>query len=80
MKERDSTAVMTSVCYYKWPEGGNFQAGPRLDDTRMECHRCLSRKEATYRVYSDALEMAVCAACADEARRLGLDVEPLSRD
>jgi hypothetical protein len=80
MKQHDSTAVMTSVCYYKWPEGGNFQAGPRLNDTRMKCQRCLSGDEATYRVYSDALEMAVCVACADEARRLGLDIEPLSWD
>jgi hypothetical protein len=78
MKQRDSTADMTSVCYYKWPEGGNFQAAVRLDDTRMKCQRCLSGEEATYRVRSDALEMVVCAACAAEARKLGLDVEPLS--
>ena len=80
MKQHDSAAVMTPVCYYKSPTGGNFQAGPRLNDTRMKCQRCLSGKEAIYRVYSDALDTVVCAACADEARRLGLDVEPLSRD
>ena len=61
----------------KSPEEGNFQAGTRLDDTRMKCERCLSGEEARYRVYSDALDMAVCAACADEARKLGIDVEPL---
>jgi hypothetical protein len=71
---------MISVCYYKSPEGENFQAGPRLDDTRMNCQRCLSGEEAIYRVYSDALDLAVGAACADEARRLGLGVEPLSRE
>jgi hypothetical protein len=33
--------------------------------------------EATYRVYSDAMEMKVCAACAAEAQRLGLAIELL---
>jgi citrate lyase beta subunit len=69
---------MISVCYYKSPKERTFQAGDRLKDTRMKCQRCLSGKEATYRVYSDALDMAVCAACAAEARKLGLTVEPLS--
>ena len=71
---------MISVCYYKLPKEGNFQAGTRLNETRMECRRCLTGEEATYRVYSDALDMAVCAACADEARKLGLTVEPLSQE
>ena len=57
---------------------GNFQAAARLYDTRMKCQRCLSGEEATYRVYSDALDVAVCAACAAEARKLGLTVEPLN--
>jgi hypothetical protein len=43
----------------------------------MECQRCLTGKEAKYRIYSDIKDMKVCAACADEARRLGLTVEPL---
>jgi hypothetical protein len=43
----------------------------------MECQRCLVGREAKYRVYSDAIEMKVCAVCAEEARRLGLTVEPL---
>ena len=43
----------------------------------MECQRCLLGKEAKYRVYSDVLNMKVCAACADEARRLGIAVEAL---
>jgi hypothetical protein len=46
----------------------------------MKCQRCLSGEEVKYRVYSDALDIAVCAACADEARRLGLTVEPLSQE
>ena len=43
----------------------------------MECQRCLTGKEAKYRIYSDIIDMKVCATCADEARRLGLTVEPL---
>ena len=43
----------------------------------MKCERCLSREEATYRVRSDVIDMRVCAACAAEARRLGLAVQIL---
>ena len=43
----------------------------------MKCERCCRRDEATYRVRSDIIDMKICAACADEARRLGLAVEPL---
>jgi hypothetical protein len=43
----------------------------------MECQRCSTGKEAKYRVYSDVIDMKVCAACADEARRLGIAVEAL---
>jgi len=57
---------------------GHVQAAPRLNDSKSG--RCLSGEEATYRVYTDALDMAVCAACADEARKLGIDVEPLSQE
>ena len=73
-------AVMTLLCYYKAPKERSFQAAARLDDARMKCQRCLTGEEATYRVYSDALEMAVCPACAAEARKLGLTVEPLSQE
>ena len=37
----------------------------------------MTGKEAKYRIYSDIIDMKVCAVCADEARRLGLTVEPL---
>ena len=40
----------------------------------MKCQRCIRGAEATYRVYSDAMEMKVCAACAAEAERLGLAI------
>ena len=43
----------------------------------MKCQRCLSGEEASYRVRSDLIDMKVCAACADEARRLRLTVEVL---
>jgi hypothetical protein len=70
---------MISLSYYDLPEG-NFLAADRLNETTMKCQRCLSGEKATYRVYSDALDIGVCAACADEARRLGLTVEPLSQE
>jgi hypothetical protein len=43
----------------------------------MKCQRCVRGEEATYRVRSDVIDMKVCAACADEARRPGLAVEVL---
>ena len=43
----------------------------------MKCQRCCGREEAVYRVRSDVIDMKVCAACADEARRLRIAVEVL---
>jgi hypothetical protein len=43
----------------------------------MECQRCLTGKEAKYRVYTDIIDMKVCEVCADEARKLGIAVEVL---
>ena len=43
----------------------------------MECQRCLLGKEAKYRVYTDLIDIKVCETCADEARRLGIAVEPI---
>jgi hypothetical protein len=43
----------------------------------MKCERCLRDEEATYRVHTDLIDMKVCAACAEEARRLGIAVEVL---
>jgi hypothetical protein len=43
----------------------------------MECQRCSTGKEAKYRVYTDVINMKVCAACAEEARKLGIAVEVL---
>ena len=86
--ETDPTDWASSIGTYRGIEEtdrrslreGQVQAAPRLNDSKMKCGRCLSGEEATYRVYTDALDMAVCAACADEARKLGIGVEPLSQE
>jgi hypothetical protein len=44
----------------------------------MKCQRCLSGQQAAYRVYTDALNIKVCATCAGEALRLGIAVEVLN--
>ena len=46
--------------------------------SEMKCQRCLrDGAQAVYRVFSDAIDIKVCVACADEARKLGINVEPL---
>jgi hypothetical protein len=44
----------------------------------MKCQRCLGNEEATYRVYSDEMDMKVCAGCAEEAQKIGISVEFLA--
>ena len=44
----------------------------------MKCERCSTDEDATYRVYTDAMEMKVCAACAAEAQKLGIASEALA--
>jgi hypothetical protein len=41
----------------------------------MKCRRCLSESEHSFCVYTDEINMMVCAGCAGEARRLGLPVQ-----
>jgi hypothetical protein len=41
----------------------------------MQCERCKSGAKAIFRVRSDILDMLVCAACAAEARMMGISVE-----
>jgi len=41
----------------------------------MQCERCKSGAEAIFHVRSDILDMLVCAACAAEARMMGIPVE-----
>jgi hypothetical protein len=43
----------------------------------MKCQRCWSDQEPAYRVYTDALNIKVCATCAQEALALGIAVEVL---
>lgn len=44
----------------------------------MKCQRCLGNEKATYRVYSDEMDMKVCAGCAEEAQKIGVSVEFLA--
>ncbi len=48
-----------------------------MTEAGKDCQRCLRGGAARYRVYSDALDMKVCVLCAEEARELGISVEPL---
>ena len=43
----------------------------------MECQRCLTGKEAKYRVYTDIIDMKVCELAPMTARKLGIAVEAL---
>jgi hypothetical protein len=45
----------------------------------MKCERCLKGDEAKYCVHTDIIDMKVCAACAEEAGRLGIVFEALDR-
>jgi len=44
----------------------------------MKCERCISDREALYLIQTDSLKLRVCKPCAEEARRLGLPVKPLT--
>ena len=41
----------------------------------MKCERCLRKRDATYRAYTDVLNLKVCADCAAEAKQLGIAIE-----
>ena len=43
----------------------------------MNCERCFRSEEAKYRVHTDVIDMKVCAACAEKARKLRIAVEGL---
>ena len=46
--------------------------------SEMKCQRCLREgAEAIHRVFTEMIDIKVCAWCADEARKLGINVEPL---
>jgi hypothetical protein len=44
----------------------------------MKCQRCPRGEDATFRVVTDLIDMRVCTACAEEARRLGIPVHVLN--
>ncbi|HUK41711.1 MAG TPA: hypothetical protein VLX11_11720 [Candidatus Acidoferrales bacterium] len=46
----------------------------------MKCERCIEGRKARYRVYSDVMDMKVCASCAAEAQSLRLTIEVLPQD
>jgi hypothetical protein len=46
----------------------------------MKCRRCLRGEEATHRVYTDVMDVKVCAACANEARGLNIGIEVLETE
>jgi hypothetical protein len=43
----------------------------------MRCGRCGEKKKVRYRVFSDIIDVKVCANCAAEARSLHLGLELL---
>src|SRR5262245_19141499 len=46
--------------------------------SEMKCQRCLrDGAQAIYRVSTEMINIEICAWCADEARKLGISVEPL---
>jgi len=47
----------------------------RNREVKMDCSRCEEKKEAEYRVFSDIIDMKVCAECAAEARQLKLKIQ-----
>jgi siroheme synthase (precorrin-2 oxidase/ferrochelatase) len=46
--------------------------------SEVKCERCLRDEAlASYRVFTETIDMRVCAECADEARKLRINVELL---
>ena len=58
---------------------GSLAAGTVQVNEKNNCARCLEARQARYRVYTDVIDMAVCPACAEEARSLGISVEQLDQ-
>ena len=45
----------------------------------MKCGRCGENKNVRYRVFTDIMDIKVCANCAAEARGLHLGIEVLDQ-
>jgi hypothetical protein len=57
------------------------EKGPKITspkESAMKCRRCLNESQHFFCVYTDEINMMVCASCANEARRLGLPVRTVS--
>jgi hypothetical protein len=48
-----------------------------IQEIKMKCDRCERQKRLEYRVFSDIMNVKVCADCAAEARELRLGIEVL---
>jgi len=59
--------------------GGARVAATVLVNEEKNCTRCLEARQARYRVHTDIIDMAVCPACAEEARSLEISVEQIDR-
>ena len=59
--------------------GGPLAAATLQVNEETNCTRCVEARQARYRVYTDLIDMAVCSACAEEARSLGISVEQLDQ-
>ena len=46
----------------------------------MKCVRCEQDKEVQYRVFSEIMDIKVCADCAEEARELHIGIEVLETE
>ena len=83
MQEAVADAVEDGIATTKRSLKQGRQAAEDLVEHVSEknnCPGCLEVAEARYRVYTDVIDMAVCPACAEEARRLGISVEQLDKD
>ena len=59
--------------------GGALVAATVQVNEEKNCTRYLEATQARYRVYTDLIDMAVCPACAEEARSLRISVEQLNQ-
>ena len=74
--EPDASSKITAMSLDRLPREKTIR---RLEWTsEVKCQRCLrDEAPATYRVFSETIDMRVCAECADEARKLRINVELL---
>ena len=59
--------------------GGPLAAATVQVNEEKNCPRYLEAIQARHRVYTHLIDMAVCPACAEEARSLGISAEQLDQ-